>query len=241
MEGKRPRVDWGKIETLGREQREAEIFDSGILEEKRFLLSREPALKERIKKLHAIIKELKGRYPKIVSFGLVGSLSKGYASIKKSDIDGFLFIEEKEGSNKKKDSEERKRLSELLKRHLRKKFTLSKEQIHIWMISLSEKKIKYLLQEKTLNSYDKLSYLFTLQAGGRDIEPYRKIILDELEKLEIEHPGEGEKEWKKIMRELLLSERIRFNIPYAKGSWHYTNLYPQTLAEGRKYFLHEII
>jgi len=60
-----------------------------ILEKKRFHLSKEPALQERVHALQAEFEKFKSEHPEVVDFTFYGSLSKGYAA-ESSDIDGML-------------------------------------------------------------------------------------------------------------------------------------------------------
>lgn len=60
--------------------------------EKRFVLSTDPIIVERVKELKRTIKEMKGVHPEILSLCMFGSMTKGTAN-KESDIDGHLFID----------------------------------------------------------------------------------------------------------------------------------------------------
>ncbi len=65
---------------------------------KRFSLSREEFAMKRIMALKETIKEMKKRYPEIISFGLFGSMSRGQAK-ETSDIDGYLFVDAEQVQN----------------------------------------------------------------------------------------------------------------------------------------------
>ena len=78
---------------LPKEERRKRITEAATksLEAKRFLLSRNPELKNRIRQLGVVVRKLKKEHPEIISLNLCGSLIKGYAN-KKSDIDANLLV-----------------------------------------------------------------------------------------------------------------------------------------------------
>ncbi len=65
---------------------------------KRFSLSREEFAMKRIMALKETVKEMKKRYPEIISFGLFGSMSRGQVK-ETSDIDGYLFVDAEQVQN----------------------------------------------------------------------------------------------------------------------------------------------
>lgn len=77
----------------GKPDRVKEVVDSGALESRRFLLSKNPEVRKNLKNFEAVYDDIKARYPaEVVSMVLGGSQVKGYASID-SDFDSILYID----------------------------------------------------------------------------------------------------------------------------------------------------
>lgn len=240
MERENSRINYKELEGISKKERKETILKTGLLDKKRFTLN--PEHKETVKAFHRAIKELSNNYPEIISVGLVGSATKGYAN-QVSDVDYFVFID-KEKSIQKLDPTELLKKQEIINRLLKTKYekifkenlaeksNLPIEKLHlIEVMPLNENLIKNWIAQHN-SFYYELSLLFTLQMGSRNIEQYRKIVFDELEKLS----DEGENIWQNIMTTCLLAERGIFLGEHGTLEI-YTNLYPQTIKEARKVFL----
>lgn len=74
-------------------ERVQELIDSGALENRRFLLSKNPEVKKNLKNFKAVYNDIKTKYPaEVVSMVLGGSQVKGYAT-SESDFDSILYID----------------------------------------------------------------------------------------------------------------------------------------------------
>jgi len=81
--------DYQKYTGKEKEERRELASTYGDLERKRFLLSRNPELKERLEILQVLVYEMQKEHPEIISLSLFGSLTKGYAT-PESDYDGYI-------------------------------------------------------------------------------------------------------------------------------------------------------
>ena len=203
---------------------------------KRFLLSDNPELKRLIKDFHRVTEELKEKHPEIVSFGFFGSLTKGYA-MELSDIDIYVFIDEEEWEERGYPTLDQEKIEYRFeyKIQLRQEFSAA--------LGVTEDRVKDLML-KVLNKkeiYDTCIVgdafenwpLFLLNTS-RDIEEYRKIVLDILQRNEELEPGSGERPWKWLIHKLFEFENqgLEANLQEERRK-----LYPRTLAEARKKFL----
>src|SRR5581483_8152776 len=77
-------------------ERVKRVFESGALDDQRFLLPRNPEARRNLRNFQAMYRTMKRSYPKeIVSMILGGSQIKGYAD-GESDFDSVLYIDEQE-------------------------------------------------------------------------------------------------------------------------------------------------
>ena len=75
-----------KYQGLDKDERRRVVSTSGELDRKRFALSTNPEISGRLKTLRQVFERFKAVHPQVVSLGLYGSYTKGYAS-KESDFD----------------------------------------------------------------------------------------------------------------------------------------------------------
>ncbi|MBI2121616.1 MAG: nucleotidyltransferase domain-containing protein [Candidatus Sungbacteria bacterium] len=219
-----------------KDERREKVSASPALERKRFLLSRHPELKERLKKIHEIMKEEKAKYPELVALTLFGSLTKGYA-IPESDIDGYILIDEDKILPKKPEEIDSPSVFSHIHDRIKEELKLNAEQKkNLTAYIFSGKRLPKLLtytHDTTIDimKADQLMRFFHLSIGT-GINDYRKIILDTLESM----GKDGEKIWKNIFSHLFHFENGGLDTKlYAKR----LALYPKTIQEAKKYFLHE--
>ncbi len=207
------------------------------LEEKRFLLSDNPDLIELIRNIKNATKEMKLRHPEIVSFALFGSLSKGYAT-NESDVDMYVFIEEERWKNAAGSQVtylQRRDLDNeypfVIADELRDKLNLSEKQLkRVGLEVLNKNK----LYDRCIANGTEYYWPLFLLNTSLEIEEYRKIILDALDELEKRHRGDGEYQWRMTLNELFSFENAGLDADLLEKR---KNLYPQTLALARQFFL----
>lgn len=215
--------DYIQFENLSKPERINLILEGGVLEGKRFALSSNPEIQERLKNIRKIVEELKKDYPEIVSLGLRGSLVKGYANTM-SDIDAVLFIDPSkitQWDRKGNDMYYRNRVED----HLKEVWQMKSD---IAILALSKEDIVRVCHEKDFRP-KQLFALFWLYIG-KEVYEYRKCVLEELEKMR----DKGRERWKIIMEYLWSKESI--GLPDAIMQKR-RSLYPQTLKRGREVFL----
>ncbi len=79
-------------------QRVTAIAESGLLENKRFTLSKNPEVRKNLKNFEAVYDDIKARYPaEVVSMVMGGSQVKGYAT-GESDFDSMLYIDSQQAT-----------------------------------------------------------------------------------------------------------------------------------------------
>ena len=221
-----------------KEDRRELISGNPALERKRFFLSRNPEIKKRIAGLKEVLKDAKERFPEIIGFSVYGSLIKGYAE-KSSDIDLKVFFDRNKLSQEINEDIDRDGLVWILNK-LAKTLSLGPKQItNVNRDTISKDEIKNDCQN-LLEYYDpifiesishRLTSLFFLSIGT-ELQEYRRVCLETLSA-----GGEkGEMIWKKLMEMLHEFENKGFS-PELKEKR--LKLYPKTLAEGKKYFLHQ--
>jgi predicted nucleotidyltransferase len=217
-------------ESKSKAERKEIVSASGVLERKRFLLSNSPEIKKRLHKIQEIIYEMKEKYPEIISACIFGSMTKGYAN-KESDIDMYLILDQ-EKLDKLMESKERENDEECVSEldyRLAHDLKLQPEQItNVLGLAYSKKSITESIKKGNFR-YTPQLFLMSI---GRDIEGYRKAVLDELEK----EGSEGEKDWRTIVDRLIEFENIGLPNDLREKR---RKFYPQTIAEAKKYFLHE--
>ena len=221
------RPSYEAYESKSKDERRQIVSESGILERKRFLLSSSPELRERMSKLQDTVYELKEKYPEIISLGLYGSFTKGYAT-PESDIDAKVNIDTEICVNSENPSTP-EFIVEELKDRLKKDLNLNDQQVMGIQLHLFSK--LDILKSINKGWGGSLSSLFLLSIG-KDIDSYRRTVFDTLELM----GKDGEKIWKDTMSNLAGFENIGFSYETREKR---KSLYPQTLAEGRKYFLKE--
>ncbi len=210
------------------------ISASGLLERKRFLLSSSPAIKERIKKLQEVVDEFQEKHPEFISLNLFGSLTKGYAN-PESDIDAHMYVD----TDVKCTSEHvnvayvQEVHADILRVRLRDTLSLSQEQIaNVAIRTITKKEIKDLCVSDDFFYGEKQLFPLFLLALGRGIDNYRRIALDALESI----GPRGESRWKDIINLLIDTENKGLDPKLIEKR---KKLYPRTIADARKYFLHE--
>jgi len=66
--------------------------EPNVITEKRFVLSKEPFVKERMEAVKQVVDDIKSVHPEVLSFCMFGSMTSGRAN-PDSDIDGYLFVD----------------------------------------------------------------------------------------------------------------------------------------------------
>ena len=84
--------DQNRFEGLEHHLRRELVADPGELDFRRFLLSSDPKLREKIKTLRNTVEGLRTKYPEIIGMTLFGSHTKGYPD-SQSDIDGYIYLD----------------------------------------------------------------------------------------------------------------------------------------------------
>lgn len=203
-----------------------------ILEKKRFVLSPDPELLKRLRSLHEALKKAKKYNPEIISIGLFGSMTKGYAT-ESSDIDAVLFINETKLDQRRKDEHLDSDYGSVT--HYKDNF-IRQLQDALQLTSIEQLKdfrVEYvsadLLRKSARRFPSTLTDLFLLSVS-RDIEPYRKIVLDELESM----GSEGEEIWRSIMQDLAEKENAGLNPEMIHQR---ELLYPKSISAAKNYFL----
>lgn len=79
------KIDYDSIQNLSKQERRAAIINAGLIDDRRFLLPAKPELRERIHLLRQAIESFKQLHPEVVSFGLFGSFTKGYATLESNN------------------------------------------------------------------------------------------------------------------------------------------------------------
>lgn len=224
-------AEYQKYENLDKLDRKKQIAEDGSLEKNRFLLSNNPELQKRLKKLQEAVAELKKDFPEIVSLNLFGSMVKGYAN-ETSDIDGYLMVD---GTLIPHTSEDT--YSHLIFEKISDKLQIPEKQIHIATYMTSENEIREYAKSSAYNTF--LQKLFFLSIGsdidefGRktpSIVKYRKFVFGELEEM----GATGERLWEELMLSLYEFENNGFPKELQEKR---SRLYPWTIEEGKKYFL----
>ncbi len=233
---------------------------SGILNEKRFALSRNPETRKRLKILRKVYSELKQKYgDKIVAMTIGGSHTKGYAE-KGSDFDGMLFIDlQKALIHYQKSlnilaSEDLYEVVSMVYKKIQKALASAfndhgisnpKDYEHLMVQGLDKKEIVKFLQseDEDLWTAPEIVGMFSLSLD-RKINDFRAVVINELKR-----QLDGKRKWEAIMRMLGKLESLsveEFNwsndieiIEYVGPSsipQRHKKLYP-SLKEASKYFL----
>lgn len=231
-----------RFDGLSKNLRENLVSDPGELDFKRFLLSSEPKLREKLKALRDVVNKLCIKYPEVIGVTYYGSQVKGYADAQ-SDIDACIFIDEDKvrlfrGPHQGGDAKLLPRYLEI-EDDIESRISdagLKKEARGITRLLVSKEDIGMRCYH---NYFEDIYGLFHLATGKRIYE-YREIVFSTLEKM----GDRGEEIWRGFMDNLHVYENLHdyenpddFDPVLAEKAKKRRNLYPKTLAEGRKYFL----
>ncbi len=201
---------------------------------KRFEISPNTEVRERLRRVHAFLRDMAKQYPEM-AFTMFGSQVKGYAK-EESDYDIDIFINA--------DNPLLLSISSLRKGEL---FSTSKiqaayrnlfrEKAHKILgmnfeFQINSVNVLNLLNKKLLvapgTHFHLWTALFSLNVAG-DVRRYRRSVIEMLEK----QGTRGKDEWSKFINYLEDFERGRkSHAPQRSGS-----RYPRTLAEARKIYL----
>ncbi|OGG69595.1 hypothetical protein A3F27_00555 [Candidatus Kaiserbacteria bacterium RIFCSPHIGHO2_12_FULL_53_13] len=220
------------LEGASKRKRLDKINESGILESKRFLLSPDPILRERPRILADIIERLRIKHPEIIGVVFGGSYVKGYAN-SKSDLDASIFIDEDSvrdaaGTNDPDEKTEKLQYFLDIRKDIQENVRSANLPSRGLLVCLTSKN-KIIKACKTGSFSENLVHMFRL-AAGKGIYEYRELAISTLEQI-----GKiGEKRWSELMLGLLMLEWVNSHGPILDKR---QNLYPKTLAEGRKYFV----
>ncbi|MBY0111087.1 nucleotidyltransferase domain-containing protein [Patescibacteria group bacterium] len=180
----------------------------------RFLLSEDPALREKLRILQDSFKQLQSKFPEIISLQVFGSHTKGYAS-PDSDFDLGLALDSNKLEAAKRTSVQ---VSSEVRNYLHTKLSVNKRDIALEYYELGGPE-----------SYARYEpFLLSL---GNGMRPYREAIIRKLEQ-----QPDGERVWMHIVGQLWERENLYFSAALLRER---KKLYPQTLAEARAYFLPE--
>jgi hypothetical protein len=195
------------------------------LEKKRFLLSDNEQIRERLDNLQELINELKEEHPEIVGMTVFGSSTLGYSS-KSSDIDGHIIIDldiPGKISNKETSIVD---LQESIKKQIVERLKIRDYQVdHIGFYATHEDS----LREASHNDPTLVAPLFRLSIGT-GIEKLRRIVLEELDKM----GAKGENTWHQIMQYIWEKDSYRMSSELEEKR---KELYPWTLAEAKEVYL----
>ena len=210
----------------------------------RFSISEKPFVKERFKVIREALKEIKKKYPEVLSFCIFGSMvrldrdpalwkTKGKEGPREdSDIDGYLFIDSEKIKGFNEDIDDFYRVSMKYRKfveNLKNKLNFTYDQISdIDTILISKNIINKRLKDGGRSSLFILSRMFCLEVG-QGIEKYRNYLIEELEKM----GDSGEKFWKMILKNIKLLEQ-------EGGDSKYKKRYPETLKEARKLYYKDL-
>ncbi|MEK9160587.1 MAG: hypothetical protein AAB440_00930 [Patescibacteria group bacterium] len=200
-----------------KEERVSDAEKDPRLERQRFVLSRVPELRERIFRLQKVFMDLQKEHSELVGLSLYGSHTKGYADFV-SDIDGVVFIDFEEaqrlGTNKQE-------LRRIVQETVMKELDVGLEHLSLDAVSISLESISAL----------KTPRLFHLAIGDK-LRPYREAVIRSYE----EKGEDGEKEWQRLVFELVLHENHTFSDDFVEKRVH---LYPWSLKKARAYYAPE--
>ena len=201
-------------EGLGKFERIDAIEKDTRLAHHRFLLSEDPALREKLHMLQDSFKQLQVQFPEIISIQILGSHTKGYAS-PNSDFDLGLALDTAKLEAVQRTSAE---VVDQVQSYLQKVLNVTKKDIALEYYELGGS-----------DSYARYEpFLLSL---GNDMRSYREAIIRKLEQQE-----DGERVWMHIVGQLWERENLYFGASLLRER---KKLYPQTLAEARAYFIPE--
>lgn len=218
--------------------RRAIVTESGEIELRRFLLSSDPGIRERLHDLRDVAESVHERFPEMIGCTFFGSQTKGYAN-ERSDIDAYLIVDEDALSGNIRTQENEPAIDHelMLERRADNLHAEIVKSLHdnnlslglgsgIGIRSISKKKVDDFCQGGNNLA---VMHLFHM-AVGKDIYTCREQIISTLESM-----GEaGERLWMFLMEELFQWENNGFDETLKEKR---RTLYPMTLARGRSYFL----
>ncbi len=244
------KFDYESIQDKPKLERRKSVVEAGLIDERRFLLPPDPIIRERLRALRNVVEIFKSEHPEVVSFGLFGSNTKGYAT-RESDPDGALYVDLRESIAQYQKNHHRESIKEMMN-EIRNELTVKFKILLLQETTLKPKQIKKdlvvrfvderstratLRAEKMDDSAIKdLFALFLLQVGS-GIERYRRVVFDELE----QQGALGEEKWHIISHRLAEFENTTFgdNGATERTTARREHLYPQNLKDARRVFLKE--
>jgi len=239
-------VEIGKNRLDGkpRIERIREITKSREIDNRLFLLSPDPKLREKLHTFRNVMEGLMSKYPDIAGMTALGSYVQGYPN-QDSDIDAYVFVDEDKliplrpdtSGGVRDEAVEKGRLKRYLEIrknvYARTSFAgLSHEEHGVKVCGISKKDVvACCLNGKLSTGVVEIFHLF--HAGvGAGIYEYRELIISTLEGMK--EKEEGEKIWLELIYRLFNCENLRFRKPLRGKRMR---LYPRTLEKARKHFL----
>jgi predicted nucleotidyltransferase len=242
---------------ISKSEKLQKVVESHLLDERRFVYSKDPEVRKQLSLLFESIKELKTHHPEIIAFMLYGSRVKGYAT-QESDTDGVLLVDYEiakkdlgEDANNNLSGNElknriRMKYKEILSNKLAEKKLLGSSK-NLIAEPVDKTKIMEALkgnEEYLLDRSYCITQLFYFPVGRlpavqgqTHLNDYRRMVLDELEK----QGDKGECKWQKIMKEVGYWEALWIGDEELLGPStapeRHKRIYPQTIKEARNYFL----
>jgi len=241
---------YSQLEGLSKDERRDMALTSGMLDERRFLIPPNPKIRQRLDTLREIAGEFRSIYPEVISLGLFGSVTKGYAT-PTSDLDAYLYVDVSRAVDEWRSRHPGAAVTDAMKekkasigKHLRlaaqQRLGLSAEQVHNLSVRfVDEKTIRDTLADPQPDPriIQEWALLFLLEVG-QGITTYRKVVIDTLEA----QGQEGEKKWQRLMESLANFENPGGHAGVSANSVprdRRDRLYPKTIAQARKIFFHE--
>lgn len=219
-----------------------EITASREIDNRLFLLSPDPRLRDKLHTFKNVMEGIMDKYPEIAGMTLLGSYVQGYPN-QDSDIDAYVFVDEDTlrplrpdtSGGARDEAVERGRLKRYLEIrkniYARTPFAgLSNEEQGVKVCGISKKDVVECCLNGTLSTgVVEIFHLF--HAGvGAGIYEYRELVISTLEGMK----EEGEKLWLELIYRLFDCENLRFRKPLRGKRMR---LYPRTLEKARKHFL----
>lgn len=223
------------------EQRKREVTKSGEIELRRFLFSSDPSIREKLHNLRNVIKKVNAEYCEVLGGVVFGSHVKGYA-FKNSDLDAYIMIDMDLAESQTQQEDRSTEGTPKLDRRMgnlqdRLSNSLRGEELvglgpgtGIGIRSISSEMIENFCERGVLsNDTQNVLHLFHLGIG-KGIYGKREELITRLEGM----GSRGEEIWNHLMDRLFLWENKGFDEKLMEKR---RNLYPRTLAKGKKYFL----
>lgn len=218
------------------------------LETKRFKISSNPELRERLRNLRKVIEKVQTNHPEVISVGLFGSMVKGYAT-EESDIDIYVNIDTDVWKRTVGEDKEYYQIPNLhkiyktiLQRELKDQLGLSDEQINDITVNFMNKS-----EIRDASSKGQASHVWRifLMSVGSNMADYRREVFDGIDYYarnnpEFGNPNEEELteirnyEWRKLIENLFELENSGLKDSLVEKR---KKLYPWTYDAGKNYFL----